>query len=50
MKLFLFCTALLFGADAATVPFSDGPTPLQRQEIVPRGKLRVGVLAVKSER
>jgi polar amino acid transport system substrate-binding protein len=49
MKLFLFYTALLFGADAATVPFSDGPTPLQRQEIVPRGKLRVGVASAPAK-
>lgn len=43
MKLFLFCTALLLAADAGSVPFSDGPTPLQRRELVPKGKLRVGV-------
>ena len=49
MKLFLFCTALLFGANAATVPFSDGPTPLQRQEIVPTGKLRVGVASAPAK-
>ncbi len=49
MKLFLFWTALLFAADAATAPFSDGPTPLQRQEIVPTGKLRVGVASAPTK-
>jgi polar amino acid transport system substrate-binding protein len=49
MKLFLFCTAFLFGADAATVSFSDGPTPLQRQEMVPTGKLRVGVASAPAK-
>jgi polar amino acid transport system substrate-binding protein len=43
MRPFLFCTALLFAADAGSLPSSDGPTPSQRQELVPAGKLRVGV-------
>lgn len=49
MKLFLFCTALLFAADAGSVPLSDGPTPLQRRELVPTGKLRVGVASAPAK-
>jgi polar amino acid transport system substrate-binding protein len=49
MKVFLFCTALLFGADAGSAPVSDGATPLQRREIVPTGKLRVGVASAPAK-
>jgi polar amino acid transport system substrate-binding protein len=49
MKTLLFCTTLLFAANAGSVPFSDGPTPLQRQEIVPTGKLRVGVASAPAK-
>jgi polar amino acid transport system substrate-binding protein len=43
MKFFLFSTALLFAADAISASLSDDPTPMQRQELVPTGKLRIGV-------
>ena len=43
MKFFLFCSALLFATDAGSATFSDDPTPSQRLEIAPTGKLRVGV-------
>lgn len=49
MKLFLFCLALLFTADAGSVPSSDGPTPVQRRELIPTGKLRVGVAAAPAK-
>jgi polar amino acid transport system substrate-binding protein len=49
MKLFLFSTALLFAADARTVPLSDSPTPLQQRELVPTGKLRVGVASAPTK-
>ena len=49
VKLFLFCTALLFAADAGSVPVSHGPTPLQRREIVPTRKLRVGVASAPAK-
>src|ERR1700752_2970135 len=49
MKFFLFCTALLFAAGAGSVPVSEGPTPLQRQEIVPTDKLRVGVASAPAK-
>lgn len=49
MKLFIFCTALLFATDAGSVPSSDGPTPAQRRELVPTGKLRVGVASAPAK-
>lgn len=49
MKIFLFCTALLFAANAGSVPFSGGPTPSQRRELVPTGKLRVGVASAPAK-
>lgn len=49
MKAFLFCTAFLFAAAAGSVPLSDSPTPLQRRELVPTGKLRVGVASAPAK-
>jgi polar amino acid transport system substrate-binding protein len=49
MKLFLFCSALLFATDAGSATFPDGLTPSQRQEIAPTGKLRVGVAAAPAK-
>ena len=49
MKLFLFCSALLFAADAGSATFSDGLTPSQRSEIAPTGKLRIGVAAAPAK-
>jgi polar amino acid transport system substrate-binding protein len=45
MKLFLFFSALLFATDAGSAALSDGPTPSQRGELGPTGKLRVGVVS-----
>jgi polar amino acid transport system substrate-binding protein len=49
MKLFLFCTALLLVIDAESVFSSEDPTPLQRQELVPTGKLRVGIASAPAK-
>ena len=49
MKFFLFCSALLFATDAGSATFSDDPTPSQRLEIAPTGKLRVGVAAAPAK-
>jgi polar amino acid transport system substrate-binding protein len=49
MKLFLFCTALLFAMDAGSGTFSDGPTPSQRWKVAPTGKLRVGVVSAPAK-
>jgi len=49
MKFFLLCSALLFATDAGSATFSDDPTPSQRLEIAPTGKLRVGVAAAPAK-
>jgi polar amino acid transport system substrate-binding protein len=49
MKFFLFCSVLLFATDAGSATFSDGPTPSQRSEIAPTGKLRIGVAAAPAK-
>jgi polar amino acid transport system substrate-binding protein len=49
MKFFLFCSALLFAADAGSATFPDGLTPSQQREMAPTGKLRVGVAAAPAK-
>jgi len=45
MKLFPFFSALLFATIAESTWSSDAPTKLQREEVAPTGKLRVGVVS-----
>jgi polar amino acid transport system substrate-binding protein len=49
MKLFLLCATLLLAAGAESVPSTEGPTSLQRQELVPTGKLRVGIASAPAK-
>lgn len=49
MKLFLFCSALLFVTEARSATLSDGAALSQRSEMAPTGKLRVGVAAAPAK-
>jgi polar amino acid transport system substrate-binding protein len=50
MKRFAFCSALLlFATVAESASLSDGPTPAERMELAPTGKLRVGIASAPAQ-
>jgi polar amino acid transport system substrate-binding protein len=49
MERFALCSALLFATAAASASPSDGPTPAERMELAPTGKLRVGVVSAPAQ-